>query len=143
MLGSYLWVFFPNTHTHAHAHAHTHTHTHTHLLFNFFIIINTSLNISFVRCNKFFKRLNYNKFVYMHSVVYGSAPSNIVSQFTINEYGHSHMLSSPQLRNNLLKTSLLYLGSTVWNNLCRRLKSIANKHTFKMAPKEHLLNDIT
>ena len=40
-------------------------------------------------------RLKYNKLVCMHSVVYGSAPRNIISQFTINKYRHNHMLSFP------------------------------------------------
>ena len=91
----------------------------------------------------FKNRLKYNKLVCMHSVVYGSAPRNIISRFTINKYRHNHMLSFPRPRNNLFKASLLYSGGTMWNNLPQRLKSIANKHTFKTALKKHLLNDIT
>ena len=91
----------------------------------------------------FKNRFKYNKLVCMHSVVYGSAPRNIISRFTINKYRHNHMLSFPRPRNNLFKASLLYLGGTMWNNLPQRLKSIANKHTFKTALKKHLLNDIT
>ena len=53
------------------------------------------------------------------------------------------MLSFPRPRNNLLKAGLLYSGGAMWNNLPQRLKSIANKHTFKTALKKHLLNDIT
>ena len=79
----------------------------------------------------------------MHSIVYGSAPRNIISQYTTNEYRHNHMLSFPRPRNNLFKTSLLYSGGTVWNNLLQRLKSIANKHAFKTSLKKHLLNYIT
>ena len=91
----------------------------------------------------FKNRLKYNKLVCMHSVVYGSAPRNIISRFTINKYRHNHMLSFPRPRNTLFKASLLYSGGTMWNNLPQRLKSIANKHTFKTALKKHLLNDIT
>ena len=88
-------------------------------------------------------RLKYNKLLCMQCVVYGSAPRNILSQSTINKYRHNHMLSFPQLRNNLFKTSLLYSGGTMWNNFPQWLKSIANKQTFKTALKKHLLNDIT
>ena len=88
-------------------------------------------------------RLKYNKLVCMHSVVYGSAPSKIISRFSINKYRHNPMLSFPRPRNNLFKASLLYSGGTMWNNLPQRLKSIANKHTFKTALKKHFLNDIT
>ena len=84
-------------------------------------------------------RLKCNKLVCMHSVVYGSAPSNIISRFSINKYRHDHMLSFPRPRNNLFKANLLYSGDTMWNNLPQRLKSIANKHTFKTALKTHLL----
>ena len=76
----------------------------------------------------------------MPSAVYGSAPSNIFCQFTINEQSHNHMLSFPHPMNNLLKTSLLYSGGVVWSNLPQRLKSIANKHTLKTALQEHRLN---
>ena len=61
-------------------------------------------------------RLKYNKLICIHSVVYGSAPSNIISRFFINKYRHNHMLSFPRPRNNLFKASLLYSGDTVWNN---------------------------
>ena len=78
----------------------------------------------------------------MHSVLYGSAPRNIISQFTIDKLIINHMLSFPQPRNKLFKTSLLNSGGTMWNNL-QQLKFVANKHTFKTALKKHLLNDFT
>ena len=58
-------------------------------------------------------RLKCNKLICMHSVVYCSVPSNIISRFTINTYRHNLMLSFPRPRNNLFKVSLLYSGGTM------------------------------
>ena len=91
----------------------------------------------------FRNRLVFNKLVFMHSIVYGSAPNNIINLFTVNESRHNHTLSFPRPKNNLYKTSLLYSGGTAWNNLPKHLKSIKGKQSFKTVLRKHLLNDDT
>ena len=87
-------------------------------------------------------RLFYNKCLCMYNVVKRTAPKKIVNSFTINENRHSHKLSFPRPRNNLYKSSLLYSGGTIWNNLPPVLKSAPSKQSFKKALKKYLMEKL-
>ena len=76
----------------------------------------------------------------MHDVINGNAPPKITHTFKINRHRHSHTLTCPRPRNNLYKSSFLYSGSNLWNNLPTNLKNILNKMHFKTKLKNYLMN---
>ena len=88
----------------------------------------------------FRKRLLLNKALCMHNVIHGNAPSKITNLFRINEFRHTHSLILPRPHNNLYKSSFLYSGGSLWNNLPSALKCIKNKTVFKTKLKTHLSN---
>ena len=89
----------------------------------------------------FRNRLFFNKAVCMHNVINGKAPPKITRAFKTNQHRHSHSLTFPRPRNNLYKSSLLYSGSNLWNNLPVKFKNISNKNQFKKHLKNYLINN--
>ena len=89
----------------------------------------------------FRKRLLLNKALCMHNVIHGNAPSKITNSFRINEFRHTHSLILPRPHSNLYKSSFLYSGGSMWNNLPAALKHIKNKTVFKIKLKTHLLSN--
>ena len=88
------------------------------------------------------ERLNYNKYLLMHRVVYNAAPPKISRQFVRNLVRHKHQISLPKPRNNLFKSSFVYSGGSIWNTLSPPLKSISNKTTFRLNLKKHMMGKI-
>ena len=86
-------------------------------------------------------RLAYNKYMHMFNIVHGNTPAKLKSMFTVNEIRHNNNLSFPRPTNNLFKTSLLYSGSTLWNNLPKSLKTINSKYMFKNQLKLELFSN--
>ena len=87
----------------------------------------------------FRNRLFFNKGVCMQGVINGNAPPKITNTFRTNNYRHSHFLTFPRPRNNLYKSSFLYSGGNLWNNLPVNLKCISNKKQFKIKLKHYLM----
>lgn len=86
----------------------------------------------------FHKRLMFNKLVCMHNVIYGHAPKKIRNSFNINTLRHRHLLSFPRPRNDLYKSTFLYSGGTLWNNLPTHIKDITTKTQFKKRLTQYL-----
>ena len=91
----------------------------------------------------FRNRLFFNKAVCMQKVINGNAPPKITQAFKINHYRHNHSLTFPRPRNNLYKSSFLYSGGNLWNNLPVKYKSIPNRNLFKKLLKNSLLSNCT
>jgi hypothetical protein len=88
------------------------------------------------------KRLFFNKAMCMHNVIYGNAPKKISDTFKTNQHRHNHTLSLPRPRTNIYKSSFLYSGGNLWNNLPTIVKYTTNKNTFKKKMKTFLLNSL-
>eukprot|EP00745_Piridium_sociabile_P029258 TRINITY_DN4770_c1_g1_i1.p1 TRINITY_DN4770_c1_g1~~TRINITY_DN4770_c1_g1_i1.p1 ORF type:complete len:119 (+),score=4.58 TRINITY_DN4770_c1_g1_i1:193-549(+) len=90
----------------------------------------------------FHNRLFFNKASCMHNVVNNNAPKKIIDTFKTNQFRHNHSLTFPRPRNNLFKSSLLYSGSNLWNNLPSTLKNITSKIRFKTNLKNRLFSGL-
>ena len=88
------------------------------------------------------KRLLFNKYIFMHKVMHGAAPKKVQEKFSKNTHRHTHLLTFPRPRNNMFKSSFLYSGSTLWNNLPSYLKSVTGKTVFKTAIKKFLQDTV-
>ena len=86
----------------------------------------------------FQKRLIFNKSIYMHKILHGKAPKKVKENFATNPNRHTHMLTFPRPRNNVFKSSLLFSGSSLWNNLPSSMKNIPGKASFKIQIKQYL-----
>ena len=89
------------------------------------------------------ERLLFNKYICMHKIVHGKAPKKIKENFGTNPNRHTHMLAFPRPRNNIFKSSLLFSGSSLWNNLPLYLKNIPGKVSFKVQIKKYLTENNT
>ena len=87
-------------------------------------------------------KLEYNKVLMMHNVIFGIAPSYLCNSFSINENRHSHKLAVPLPRIDLYKSSFRYSGSVCWNILPESLKTIQSYILFKVQVKKYLMNKL-
>ena len=87
-------------------------------------------------------RLFYNKGLLMHKVMNGAAPPAITNSFQINENRHRHKITVPFPRVDIFKTSFLYSGGTLWNNLPQHLKQIHSHTKFSNSLRKYLLEKV-
>ena len=73
-------------------------------------------------------KLEFNKGIIMHKIVFGYAPSNLKLNFVSNQNRHSHKLVVPRPRLDLFKCSLMYSGGKLWNNLPLSIKKKISDH---------------
>ena len=90
----------------------------------------------------FHHKLYLNKAMCMHNVINGNSTPKITDMFKQNQFRHNHTLSLPRPRNNIYKSSFLYSGGNLWNNLPEALKIIKNKSTFKKRLKTLLIDGL-
>ena len=76
-------------------------------------------------------KLKFNKGIMMHKIVSGYAPSNLKLNFHSNQNRHSHKLVVPRPRLDLFKSSLMYSGGNLWNNLPLSIKILSDHKAFK------------
>ena len=76
-------------------------------------------------------KLEFNKGIIMHKIVFGYAPSNLKLNFVSNQNRHSHKLVVPRPRLDLFKCSLMYSGGKLWNNLPLSIKKLSDHKAFK------------
>ena len=76
-------------------------------------------------------KLEFNKGIFMHKIVFGYAPSNLKLNFHSNQNRHSHKLVVPRPRLDLFKCSLTYSGGNLWNNLPLSIKILSDHKAFK------------
>ena len=76
-------------------------------------------------------KLEFNKGIIMHKIVFGYAPSNLKLNFVSNQNRHSHKLVVPRPRLDLFKCSLMYSGGKLWNNLPLSIKKIIRSQSIK------------
>ena len=95
-----------------------------------------------LRLLTFHDKLYFNKAICMHNVINGNSPPKIADMFKINNFRHNHTLSLPKPRNNIYKSSFLYSGGNLWNNLPSTVKNIKNKNTFKKHLKNFLIDGL-
>ena len=88
-------------------------------------------------------KLEFNKGIIMHKIVFGYAPSNLKLNFHSNQNRHSHKLVVPRPRLDLFKCSLMYSGGTLWNNLPLSIKILSDHKAFKKTFKQYLMEKIT
>ena len=74
-------------------------------------------------------KLEFNKGIIMHKIVFGYVPSNLKSNFVSNQNRHSHKLVVPRPRLDLFKCSLMY---SVPSNLKSNFVSNQNRHSHKL-----------
>ena len=82
-------------------------------------------------------KLEFNKGIIMHKIVFGYAPSNLKLNFVSNQNRHSHKLVVPRPRLDLFKCSLMYSGGKLRNNLPLSIK-LKLKSAHKAFLKKHL-----
>ena len=85
-------------------------------------------------------KLMYNKGVLMHRILAGSAPPALTAKFTFNNARHFHKIMVPLPRIDLFKSSLMYSGGFLWNNLPSTLKNQSNRNVFKKIYHGHLMS---
>ena len=88
-------------------------------------------------------KLEFNKGIIMHKIVFGYAPSNLKLNFHLNQSRHSHKLVVPRPRLDLFKCSLMYSGGNLWNNLPLSIKILSDHKAFKKTFKQYLMEKIT
>ena len=88
-------------------------------------------------------KLEFNKGIIMHKIVFGYAPSNLKLNFVSNQNRHSHKLVVPRPRLDLFKCSLMYSGGKLWNNLPLSIKKLSDHKAFKKTFKQYLMEKIT
>ena len=71
-----------------------------------------------------------NKGIFMYKILSGSVPKTLQSKFRMNNR-YPTKLQLPIPRIDLFKSSLLYSGSLLWNNLPPNLTSSQSRHVFK------------
>ena len=76
-------------------------------------------------------KLEFNKGIIMHKIVFGYAPSNLKLNFHSNQNRHSHKLVVPRPRLDLFKCSLMYSGGNLWNNLPLSIKILSDHKALK------------
>lgn len=85
------------------------------------------------------QRLTYNKGVMMHKIMSGKAPPKLFAKFKINKYARrKYKLKSFTPRIDLVKSSLQYSGSALWNELPDNIRCPMATGTFKDRLKIHL-----
>ena len=88
-------------------------------------------------------KLEFNKGIIMHKILFGYAPSNLKLNFVSNQNRHSHKLVVPRPRLDLFKCSLMYSGGKLWNNLPLSIKKLSDHKAFKKTFKQYLMEKIT
>ena len=89
-------------------------------------------------------RLMYNKARFMHKILSGKAPTYLVKRVSINLYSrnYSRKLNVPMPRLDLLKSSLMYSGPTLWNSLPVALTEPSTVSVFKHRLLTHMLTSL-
>ena len=81
-----------------------------------------------------------NKAVLMFKILSGAAPSTLTAKFMINEARHTHKIMIPPPRIDLYKSSLVYSGGVLWNNLPKYIKDISSLPVFCRSLHTYLMN---
>jgi hypothetical protein len=85
-------------------------------------------------------RLKYNKVVFMRAILSGKLSQTLSRCFSVNNSRHYTKLNTPIPRLDLFKTSLVYSGSVMWNNLPIYIQQARRrKKQFKTLLFKHLL----
>ena len=87
------------------------------------------------------EQMKYNKATLIHKIYYDKTPpylSHLITKST-NRYGSMNLVP-PLPRIDIMKTSLSYSGSVVWNDLPDNLKLNMSTKSFKLNLYKHLLN---
>ena len=89
-------------------------------------------------------RLVCNKARFMHKILSGKAPTYLLEKLSINHYSRncSRKLNVPMPRLDLLESSLMYSGPTLWNSLPIALKETISVSVFKTRLSKHMLSSL-
>ena len=89
-------------------------------------------------------RLMCNKARFMHKILSGKAPTNLLEKVSINHYSRncSRKVNVPTPRLDLLKSSLMYSGPTLWNSLPIALTETITVSVFKTRLSKHMLSSL-
>ena len=84
-----------------------------------------------------------NKAVLMYRIMNDLAPPTLSARFQINQsrYTNSILITKPRI--DLVKTSLLYSGGTLWNMMPESIKNKHSINTFREAYKNKLFYEIS
>ena len=89
------------------------------------------------------KQYELNKTLLIHKIYHERTPfylSKLLKKAT-ERYGSKNLIP-PLVRIDLIKNSLSFSGSTLWNNLPIDLKNVNSQNLFKKKLKIHLMNNI-
>ena len=89
-------------------------------------------------------RLMCNKARFMHKILSGKAPTYLLEKLSINHYSRncSRKLNVPMPRLDLLESSLMYSGPTLWNSLPIALTETITVSVFKTRLSKHMLSSL-
>ena len=87
------------------------------------------------------EHMKYNKATLIHKIYHNKTPAYLNQFFTksTNRYGSMNLVP-PLPRIDIVKTSLFYSGSVVWNDLPDKLKLNMSTNAFKTNLYKYLLN---
>ena len=87
-------------------------------------------------------KLTYNKGILMKRILSGFAPPALTAKFPLNNARHSHKIMVPLPRIDLFKSSLLYSGGFLWNNLPPSVKNQSSTEVFKNKYHKYLMGKV-
>ena len=86
-------------------------------------------------------KLKFNKAAFMFKILSGNSPQSLMSKFVVNDQRHVHKIVLPLPRIDLFKTSLVYSGGALWNDILSKHITTNTFRSFKNSYRKHLMTE--